>query len=488
MKKLNKLMAALLALVMCLSLLPMSVFAEEVPDQPTKAGITADSSKNGFESAEKDYTSAAGDYTSANNHSGSAIKDASTVTDGMNKITSDLKDEVERQQEAVDTAAGVAKDAVDKITSGYNDKVVDTDKLTSDANGKTSEAQTAIDYANQLLSNANVSAADKRAAAQTAVDIAEEAVKAAEEAQQAVSDTEAARVEAQNALDAAKEAYEKAVADAQTAVGDAKAAAEAKVAELQKTFADAKSAYERAEEFKKAAEVSLEKAKGDYENAQELLKQAEELYTSFEWPDEEYTQADVANKLQSAQDATSVLEQERKKADENVETAKKGIEATQAKLDGGTVNADGEHDKGLLKEQEELKEKSEALDKLVNEKLKPAQDARDEAVETYNTAYAEQERLEGNIEYNDKNASDQVGAGNQLEGMNMPEWIKQNKAYVIEFVEKYFASPDEFNNSEYSSKVNEWAQKNLFDEAPEGGYKLDLSEKGLDEFDSEAGK
>ena len=161
MKKTNKLMAALLALVMCLSLLPMAAFAEETKN-PEEApfgepydGVITDAGE-----VEKDVPA--------------AVEDANTAIEAIDQDTADKIGEAEK---VVNDNEAVVNAANDTVTEAVN---------------TANSAQQTVESAQQTVANAGT-----LAEREAALEIANAAVETAE---QAVT-------EAQNALDTANAVY-----------------------------------------------------------------------------------------------------------------------------------------------------------------------------------------------------------------------------------------------------------------------------------------
>ena len=293
MKKLNKLMAALLALVMCLSLLPMAAFAAENPYQ---SGIEI---ANGVkDTATKTKPTLDGLGAATNPDSYSNIKDtadgAVSNAGQANEAAEDVTKALEAAQAAVDKVIGEQQQKVD--TEHTKDKGV-IDGKASEITTKTQEIVTAVAEANKQvnavnnslkeLETADLSPEEKVAAAKKIQAAADQAKAVADNAKKVADDANAEMEAAVEAANKAKDEYDKFVQAAQGEVDKAKAAelkaklsdAEAKLNDAEAKAKAAANANAAAEQAKDAADTLLKAAQGALTTAQTALD-------NIDWPDD----------------------------------------------------------------------------------------------------------------------------------------------------------------------------------------------------------
>ena len=287
MKKLNKLMAALLALVMCLSLMPMAAFAEDVPENRYQQEIdkAEDVKENADEAKEDSNISWDGVdqwLEKADGKNDLAEGKSDQVQDAVKKAEEEVAEVVEEQQGLVNAAEKTASGDINGAATEINGET----KKVTDAVKEATDALTGVQEKLDALKDAELTPEEKVAAAEEAQTAADAAVKVAEDAAKVVETAQATVDAAVTKAEEAKAAYDAAVLAAQGKVGKAKDAALAELEEAKETLEAAKADLADATTAKETAERAKKNADGALKTAQDMLKAAQEAYKGIEWPED----------------------------------------------------------------------------------------------------------------------------------------------------------------------------------------------------------
>lgn len=281
MKKLSKILAAALALVMCLSLLPMSAFAAKTNEGTINSYNQAESDKTAADAAKEATDTAKTDAEAA---------ETATNKDSLVGKTNDAYDAYQEALKEAEKAESKVEEANEAIKQIETDTNVAVDELDGTAGAALEKAEEAVDEATAEGGNVSkaVEAADAAAeAAKAAQELAESeeattaekraaadaAKEAADTANQAVEVAQATLDAAQSEVNAAKAAYEKAKQDYAALI----ATATGGIKEIEDGSKDAIAAVKAANEALEAAKIALETAEakeGEAKSAAEAAQAA----------------------------------------------------------------------------------------------------------------------------------------------------------------------------------------------------------------------
>lgn len=327
MKKTNKLMAALLALVMCLSLLPMAAFAEETKN-PEEApfgepydGVITDAGE-----VEKDVPA--------------AVEDANTAIEAIDQDTADKIGEAEK---VVNDNEAVVNAANDTVTEAVN---------------TANSAQQTVESAQQTVANAGT-LAEREAALEIANAAVETAEQAVTEAQNALDTANAVYTEAEKAVEAAQKALDEITKEHNEAVGEAQDDLAAAKETAQKVLDDAQAKLDAAgttrdelDQKAQDAQKALDTATGLVIDAEKLLNDAKDNAAGL--------QVDVVLKDEQKQDAL-------KSQTEDVKGKKEALDELQGKADAAKDALDS-YDTTLAEKQGAVDSAQDTLDGLNSQK------------------------------------------------------------------------------------------------------------------------
>ncbi len=359
MKKLNKLMAALLALVMCLSLMPMSVFAEEAdPVNPYQEQIgTANDVKDTATETKPTLdglggATNSGIYSNIENTANGAVSKA----DEANTTAEDVTKALEAAQKAVDKVIGEQQQKVDDEHA--EDKGV-IDSKASEITTKTQEIVTAVGEANKQveavnnslkeLETADLSPEEKVAAAEEIQAAADQAKAVADNAKKVADDANAEMEAAVAAANKAKADYDAFVLAAQGEVDKAKLAEfEAKLSDAETKLNAAETKAQEAAAAKAAADLAKDAADKSLAAAQSALTTAQETLNGINWPEgvnKDNVDSVISDKTQEATEAGKAADEAQIKSDKldkeitdlNQQKTEKSSELTGKKGDKGTL-------------------------------------------------------------------------------------------------------------------------------------------------------
>lgn len=285
MKKLNKLMAALLALVMCLSLMPMSVFAADEPNPYQDEIDAANQVEKDANKAKEDsniyWNGVDQQLDKAEGNNADATDKSGQVQDTVEKAEADVAQVVEEQQGLVNAAEKTASGNINGAATEINGET----KKVTDAVKEATDALTGVQEKLNALKDAELTPEEKVAAAEEAQTAADAAVKVADAAAKVVETAQATVDAAVTKAEEAKAAYDTAVLAAQNKVGEAKAAALAELETAKATLEAAKADLADATEAKETAEKAKKNADSALKTAQTMLEQAKNAYEGIKWPD-----------------------------------------------------------------------------------------------------------------------------------------------------------------------------------------------------------
>lgn len=329
MKKLNKLTAALLALVICLSLLPMAAFAEDVPENHYQQEIDKANGVENTATENKTTLDGLGGATNSGSYSniGKNANDAASKADQANTAAEDVTKALEDAQAAVDQVIAEQQQKVDGEHT--KDKGV-IDGKASEITNKTQEIVTAVGEANKQveavnnslkeLETADLSPEEKVAAAEEIQAAADQAKAVADQAKKVADDANAEMEAAVAAANQAKAEYDAFVLAAKGEVDKAKLAEfEAKLSDAETKLSDAEAKAKEAADAKAAADQAKAAADILFTAAQLALTTAQTTLDNITWPEgvtKDNVDSVISDETQKAKEAGKAAEEAQTKSDE----------------------------------------------------------------------------------------------------------------------------------------------------------------------------